>query len=252
MSGANGTKAGGATALTGGAGESGGAAADSSGTDANASKGGEGGSASKTPEQLAADKATAEKAAADKAAADKAAAEKAAADKAAAEKGKSGDLELKLPDGFQADEKVLGGFKAKAKELGLDGAKASDLLGFYAQVQKDAAAQQEQHVEQTRKAWKDAQAADKEFGGAELQKNIAAAHKVMTKYGTAELKSFLDDTGLGDHPELLRFFVRIAKADAEDTIADDETANTTGNAAAADHQAQLKALYPTMFKQKQS
>jgi hypothetical protein len=250
MSGANGTQTS-STALTGGTGEeTKGAAGGTDGAGANVSTdaggkgaaGGEGaaGGAAKTPEQLSAEKAAADKATADKAAADKAAAEQAKA-----------ELELKLPEGFQPDAKVLDGFKAKAKALGLDGAKASDLVGFYADLQKQAAAQQAQHIEQTRKAWKDAQLADKEFGGAELQKNVAAAHKVMTKFGTAELKDFLEQTGLGDHPEVIRFFVRVAKADAEDTTADD-TANTTGKSAALAEEAQLKALYPTMFQQKQS
>jgi hypothetical protein len=245
MSGANGST--GTTALTGGdAGASGSGDGANVSTDAGAKgAGGEGAAgaggagsgagdagagAAKTPEQLAA--------------------EKAAADKAAAEKGAKGDLEIKLPEGFQADAKVLDGFKAKAKALGLDGAKASDLVGFYAQLQKDAAAAQQQHIEQTRKAWQDAQLADKEFGGADLKKNIAAAHKVMTKFGTAELKDFLDQTGLGDHPEVIRFFVRVAKADAEDGLADD-TANTAGDSSALAEEAQLKALYPTMFTQKQ-
>ena len=60
--------------------------------------------------------------------------------------------------------------------------------------------------------------ADKEFGGDKLNENLALASKAMDAFATPELKQVLDQTGLGNHPELIRAFVRVGRQISEDRL----------------------------------
>jgi hypothetical protein len=127
------------------------------------------------------------------------------------------DVELKVPEGFAADEKVLGDYKALAKEFGLDSAKAQKGLDFFANLQRAAVEQRRTQAEQTHAKWVEQLQSDKEFGGADFQKNQGIAFKAVQKFAP-ELIPFFNQTGLGDHPELFRAFFRVGKAMQEDTI----------------------------------
>jgi hypothetical protein len=52
-----------------------------------------------------------------------------------------------------------------------------------------------------------------------LPENLAAAKMALDTFGTPELRTLLIETGLGDHPEMIRAFVRAGKAISEDTLA---------------------------------
>lgn len=169
-----------------------------------------------------------------------------AGEKAKADAAKA-DLDLKLPEGWDSKDPLLGSFKATAKELGLDSPKAQKLFDLYAGAQKAANEKAAADLDAQFKGWKDAAKGDKEFGGKEFDGSLKAARKALASYGTPELAKFLDETGLGDHPELIRAFVRVGKAMAEDSVAGTKAAPANG---AGDEAAFLKALYPnTKFPQ---
>ena len=60
--------------------------------------------------------------------------------------------------------------------------------------------------------------ADKEFGGEKLDENLAIAKTALDKFATPEFTKLLNDTGLGNHPEVLRVFVRAGKAISPDSV----------------------------------
>ena len=72
-------------------------------------------------------------------------------------------------------------------------------------------------VEAVTQGWLDQSSSDKEFGGERLDANLAVAKTALDKFGTPELKQLMNQTGLGNHPELIRFFYRAGKAISEDT-----------------------------------
>lgn len=154
------------------------------------------------------------------------------------------ELEVKLPEGFAPDEKLLGEFKGIAKDLGLKGEGAQKLVDVWAKAQQLGIDAQHAAAEKRHQEWSAALKADKEFGGAHLEANIQQAQRIVAKYGDAELKKMLNETGIGDHPALFRFVARIAKADAEDTIA-----GAAGKGVQKDtsEEALHRKLYPTMF-----
>ncbi len=121
--------------------------------------------------------------------------------------------EFKAPEGTAYDPSVLESFAAAAKEANLSQEAAQKLVEKMAPA---IAARQDDQVKAIRKEWQDASTADKEFGGEKLAENLGVARKALDAFGSPELRTLLDNTGLGNHPEVLRFMFRAGKAISED------------------------------------
>lgn len=115
----------------------------------------------------------------------------------------------------QLDAEVLGAFGEVAKELNLTQDAAKAVLDKMAPVMQ---ARQDARIEAARTEWAEQSKADKEFGGERLQENLGYAKRAMDAYATPELKTLLNESGLGNHPEVIRFFVKAGKAISEDTV----------------------------------
>lgn len=169
----------------------------------------------KTPEQLAAEKATADAAA--KATADAAAAAKATADAEAARK--AADLAkppdvyaLTVPQNSPFDTNDLAVFAATAKTLALSNDAAQSLVNARAQEVRTIT---EQYLADVR--------ADPELGGARFETSItharAGIEAIFGKKGTPAgdlARELFDKTGLGNHKELIRRFAHFGRGLAED------------------------------------
>lgn len=155
------------------------------------------------------------------------------------------ELELKLPDGFKADDAALGAFKAHAKEFGLKSEQAQKLFDLYAGSQKAAEAARVAEQEQQQKTWVEAIKADQDIGGARLDASVQSARKAMQRFGSPELKTFLEESGLGNHPELVRAFAKAGRLLAEDSVAG--SSNNGAATPANSEEALHRQLYPSMF-----
>ncbi len=158
----------------------------------------------------------------------------------------SGDITLKFPEGFKADDALVGKLQPLFKKHGLDSAKAQELVDAYAGHQAELSKASEKDAE---KAFVDLKAgflkdlkADKEIGGAKFDASVAAATKAIAKFGTPALQKFFDDTGMGNHPEVVRAFAKVGAAMAEDSIG---SARGDGPPVPDKNEA-LWALYPSM------
>lgn len=175
-------------------------------------------------------------------------AEKAAAEKAAAEaaaKPFTDIAQLKLGDGQKLDETVAKEFLALAKAEGLTAKQAQALLEY---SQKGAGAAQkatEEKRDATAKAAVEALKAHKEIGGANFEKSMQAAGKVLAKFGDADITKALqelrleDGSMLGDNVHIARLLVNVGKAMAEDS-----KSGTHSNGAAAKAKPLASQLYP--------
>jgi hypothetical protein len=123
--------------------------------------------------------------------------------------------EFTMPEGVQMDESGVKAFSEFAKDSNLsqDAAQAllSKMAPAMAQRQADA-------VEAARTEWANLSTADKEIGGDKLTENLAVAKKALDKFGTPELSKLLNESGLGNHPEIIRVLYRAGKAISEDTF----------------------------------
>jgi hypothetical protein len=137
--------------------------------------------------------------------------------------------DLKPPEGIDIDTDAFSEF---ARDADLTQDQAQKLLEKMATA---SMARQQAAAEQMRQQWASDSKADKEFGGDKLPENLGIAKKAMDQFGSPELKSLLEQSGLGDHPEVIRFFFRAGKAISEDRTV---TGNSRGQAFDA------RSLYP--------
>lgn len=148
----------------------------------------------------------------------------------------------KVPEGFKTDDPVLKSITDIAKADGLKGEVAQKIVDLYVEQQKAAV---ERWTSQTQE-WMTGAKADKEYGGEKFDANLSVARKAIAKFGSEEFGKLLDATGLGNHPEMIRFVYRVGKG-----FADDSVAGTTGAGAAdvSSEDAKLRAMYPKMFQE---
>ncbi|HID9280219.1 TPA: peptidase [Serratia marcescens] len=156
-------------------------------------------SAEKTAEELAAEKA--EKDAADKAEKDK--------KPAAPEK-----YEFAAPEGQELDANALSVFEPIAKELGLTQEQAQKLVDIYPQIQKQQAEAWSKQIAE----WGEQVKADKEIGGDKFTASVGLAQRALDQFGNPELREYLQVSGLGNHPALVRFCTKVGKSMAEDSF----------------------------------
>ncbi len=71
-------------------------------------------------------------------------------------------------------------------------------------------ADQDQRDRET--AWAQATKSDPEIGGQNLKHSLMFARYALDHFGDVELYDFLDDTGLGNHPDVIRMFKRVGEA----------------------------------------
>jgi len=127
-----------------------------------------------------------------------------------------------LPEGFEYDEKLAGEFGGVAKELGLSQDQAQKLVDHYIKLTQEGIAAHTEQLNQISEDWKKASETDKEFGGANLDANIAVAKKALDTFGNPELSKYLNESKLGNNPELIRFCWKVGKLLADDHQPDDQ------------------------------
>ena len=141
--------------------------------------------------------------------------------------------EFQAPEGQKFDDTVLGAYSEIAKELNLSQEAAQKVLDKVAPVIQ---ARQAEQIEAVRTAWAESAKTDKEFGGDKLPENLATAKKALDTFGTPELKKLLNESGLGNNPEVIRAFYRAGKAISEDKFVGGKAAPADANDA--------RSLYP--------
>ena len=150
-----------------------------------------------------------------------------------------------LPEGIPADAKLMEGFKGLAKEMGLSQEAAQKfvtLQGEHAKVSmeamvKEAEAQKVKILEQYKND------TIKELGP-EYQKELSFAAKALDRFGTPELRKLMDETGLGNHPLLVKSWVAIGK-----TMAEDGAPGPAGTPPANGEAEQMKRMFPSMYNE---
>lgn len=142
------------------------------------------------------------------------------------------------PEGQTLDADVMTTFEATARELNLPQDKAQMLVDKMAPVM---AARQQAQMESVHAEWRQAATTDTEFGGDKLQENLGIAKVVLDKFGSPELKTMLNQSGLGNNPELIRLLYRAGKAISPDTV----VTSGHGNTGAADSRSHAATLYPS-------
>lgn len=132
-----------------------------------------------------------------------------------APKGAPEKYEFTAPEGREYDPGVINAYSEVAKELNLPQEAAQKMIDKIAPLME---ARQIEQVQAIRNDWAEAARSDQEYGGDKLNENLAVAKKALDKFGSPELRTLLNDSGLGNNPEVIRFMYRAGKAISEDTF----------------------------------
>ncbi|MEC3731832.1 peptidase [Escherichia coli] len=124
--------------------------------------------------------------------------------------------EFQVAEGVELDTEALKEFEPVAREMNLTNEQAQKLVDVYPKILAGVQQRQVEAWQQTTEQWAADVKADKEIGGDKLPSNLSAAQRALDQFGTPELKTYLNDTGLGNHPDLVKAFVKIGKAMSED------------------------------------
>lgn len=133
--------------------------------------------------------------------------------------------ELAAPEGFEKlDEETVAAATPVFKELGLSNEQANKLVPIAGEFAKKIVAQRDQQligeIMQQRKGWLETAKADTEIGGAKWDESIQAAGRAFDRLGfpkDSPLRVALNESGFGNHPEMIRFAAKVGNAIGEDS-----------------------------------
>jgi hypothetical protein len=135
------------------------------------------------------------------------------------------ELELKLPENSLLKPETVEQIKTYAKDKNLSLEVAQELLNKQHEQVDSFYKSQQQLVEQTKIAWAEESKKDPEIGGDNFGQNLELAKRALEKFSTPKFIEEIDKSGYGNHPEVIRVFMRIGKMLAEDKMV---MANTHG------------------------
>ncbi|MCE0438261.1 peptidase [Klebsiella pneumoniae] len=134
-------------------------------------------------------------------------------------------------EGVELDAEALKDFEPVARELNLTNEQAQKLVDAYPKILAGVQQRQAEAWQAQTEEWAATVKADKEIGGDKLTANLGVAQRALDTFGTPELKEYLNGTGLGNHPELVKAFIKVGKAMSEDGMV---TGKESGQRSAAE------------------
>ncbi|HBR0871262.1 TPA: peptidase [Klebsiella pneumoniae] len=157
--------------------------------------------------------------------------DKPAEEKEQKQEGAPEKYEFQAGEGVELDVEALKDFEPVARELNLTNEQAQKLVDAYPKILAGVQQRQAEAWQAQTEEWAATVKADKEIGGDKLTANLGVAQRALDTFGTPELKEYLNGTGLGNHPELVKAFVKVGKAMSEDGVV---TGKESGQRSAAE------------------
>lgn len=120
---------------------------------------------------------------------------------------------LSLPEDISFPTENLAAFKQLAREMNLAEEQVQRLLDFESAHLRANFQQAQEQKRHTVERWAEETRA---LYGAGLEKELSYALRAADAFGGPELRTLLEDTGLGNHPVIIRTLSEIGKAISED------------------------------------
>lgn len=154
--------------------------------------------------------------------------------------------EIKAPEGMTIDPVAIEKMSPLFKELNLTSVQAQKLVDTYAPIVKaQAEAQQKAAMDLWTKETEGWKAESLKQLGADAPKELAFAAKVINKVGTRyknedgsegnKLRDVLQETRVGNHPEITKLFIQIGKLLSEDSFVEPNRTPSVGKVDLYDH-----------------
>lgn len=142
--------------------------------------------------------------------------------------------DFEIPESFEINDQTLSEYQQWAKENNLSQDQAQAGVNMVTRMREAEVA----HWVEQQKTWVEQAKSDNEFGGDKFDENVSIAVKARDSFGTPEFSEMLDTSGLGNHPEMIRFLNRVGKAISEDSV--------VVSSANASRKTRENVLYPSM------
>ena len=117
---------------------------------------------------------------------------------------------------FGDENGELDGFRAFAHDTGLTQDQANSILSLYGEMQEEQETAQKEGIDELRT--NTTVALQKEWGK-NFEGNMDYAKRAYSQFATPGLSEVLDETGLGNHPEMIRAFSKIGQLLGEESLA---------------------------------
>jgi hypothetical protein len=121
--------------------------------------------------------------------------------------------EVELPDGYSVPDETIKELKDKFHEAGLSDKQAKILTSHYMESGAKAYSDNNSNHESQQNEAIEALRSDY---GRDYDLNVELARSALNKFGSQELTEYLDSSGFGNNPHLIRAFVNIGKSVLED------------------------------------
>lgn len=128
--------------------------------------------------------------------------------------------------GMTFDKEAFDAIEPDLREMNLSNDAAQRLVNLYAGkvlplIEKRGAERMDAVGVDMRKAWSDEARADPEIGGPKFEESKALTKQTLIKFGVPADGPFLkllEESGLGSHPDMLRFFTNVGRATGEAAV----------------------------------
>ncbi len=126
--------------------------------------------------------------------------------------------EFKMPEGLEVDKDALAEFTPIMLEVKATQEQAQAAVDVGSKMVEKALKAQATAWADREAKWTETAETDKEIGGKDYDKNVMLARGAIRQIGGKPLMKAIEDCHAGNHPEIVRVFVRLAKAIGEDNI----------------------------------
>lgn len=143
-------------------------------------------------------------------------AEKSDAEKALDTVPEDGKYTLAMPEGVQVDQELLDALGPKFAAKKLTTREAQELADEFIKIETARGAKRLEDWGKTVSGWADTAKKDPDIGGDKWDGTTKAAQKAVNSLGTPALREYLNASGGGNHPELIRIFAKVGAMISED------------------------------------
>jgi hypothetical protein len=121
-----------------------------------------------------------------------------------------------MPEGVQVDQELLDALGPKFAAKKMSVREAQELTDEYVKIETARATKRLEDWGKTISGWVDTAKKDGEIGGDKWDGTVSAGQRAVNKLGTPGLRDYLNASGGGNHPELIRFMAKVGSMISED------------------------------------
>jgi hypothetical protein len=146
--------------------------------------------------------------------------------------------DLQMPEGVELDQALLDGAVPLFEKYNVSKEDAQAFADLQASSIQASQTGQAEAFNQLKLDWQEQSKNDNEIGGDKFEQSVSDAREALGKFGTPELTKLLNDFGIGNHPEMIRFMSKVGHLTKEDVP------GSTGSPSSAEKD-RVSILYPS-------